>query len=76
MEKLHIDELDGQLRTREGFLASDCGGEWCRLVPAEEVERAYKEGYADFGTKTIEEDKVCAECWPESRARRVMEGEI
>ena len=26
---------------------SECGGEWCRLVPAEEVERAWDEGFTD-----------------------------
>lgn len=42
----------------------ELGGEWCRLVPADEIEKAWNE---------------CARCdgisWYYSRARRVMEGE-
>ena len=49
-----------------------CGGEWCRLVPAEEVEKSYREGFQDrnaFGNKAFED-----ESFGHSRAKRVAEG--
>ena len=45
----------------------ELGGEWCRLVPSEEIARAYYEGMGDFAS----EDK---DCWLKSRAKRVAEG--
>lgn len=45
-------------------------GEWHRLVPAEEVGKAYREGWA------LEDYIDTEDAWPHSRAKRVMEGEI
>ena len=45
-------------------ICSKWGGLWCRLVPAEEVEKAYKEGH--FATHE--------EGYYNSRARRVAQG--
>jgi len=50
-------------------LVSEIGGLWCRLVPAEEVEKAWWEGYKDGWHKTPD-----GEAWNNSRAKRVMEG--
>ncbi len=47
------------------------GGEWCELVPRDEVvpnweiEKAYEEGLKDFNSNSS---------WTYSRAKRVMEG--
>jgi hypothetical protein len=49
----------------------DVGGEWCELVPRDEVvpkgevEKAYDEGLKDFNSNSS---------WTYSRAKRVMEG--
>lgn len=49
-------------------------GKWCGpLVPAEEVEKAYKEGFQDRNAYTNTEFET--ESWGHSRARRVAEGE-
>lgn len=40
-------------------------GEWCRLVPAEEVEKAWEEGARGL---------LLEDHWIASRAKRVMEG--
>ena len=52
--------------------AAAMGGEWCRLIPAEEVEKSYREGFQDrnaFGNKAFED-----ESFGHSRAKRVAEG--
>ncbi len=43
------------------------GGEWCRLVPAEEVKEAWEESRED-------DDYGRFPKWENSRAKRVMEG--
>lgn len=45
-----------------------CGGEWCRLVPAEEVEKAYREGMKGMNNVAV------GMSYDFSRARRVAEG--
>jgi hypothetical protein len=54
--------------------AIDVGGLWCRLVPAEEVKRAYFEGFG--GTKCFGHGdyRTSDEEWPTSLAKRVAEG--
>jgi hypothetical protein len=48
----------------------DDGWLWCRLVPIEEVETAYREGYEDRTSfRQLE-----SEDWNRSRAKRVAEG--
>jgi hypothetical protein len=45
------------------------GGEWCRLVPAEELSESWREGRSSvFSSKGLEID------WEASRTKRVMEG--
>lgn len=48
------------------------GGEWCRLVPAEEIGQSHSEGWYDY-----ERDKhgTWQAAFDASRAKRVMEGE-
>lgn len=45
-------------------------GLWCKLVPAEEVEKAFREGYTagDIGVRPREQE------WQQSNARKVVEG--
>ena len=43
-------------------------GEWCRLVAAEEVERAWDEGFTD------PHHEIANEAWTDSRAKRVADG--
>lgn len=51
------------------------GGEWCRLVPAEEVEKAYSEGWDDRDYRTGM--KATKSIWYEgSRAKQVAEGKL
>ncbi|MCC6415090.1 MAG: hypothetical protein IT582_04190 [Opitutaceae bacterium] len=50
------------------------GYEWCRLVPAEEVENAYREASSYFnGAKS---DCSSLRAWQDSRAKQVAEGKI
>ena len=52
----------------------DLSGLWCGpLVPAEEVEKAYKEGVK---TALNSPPYNGADWWTNSRAKRVMEGEV
>ena len=56
---------------RVGFL-EDFGGEWCRLVPAEEIEKAWdesRESHITHGGWFAFDFE-----WKDSRAKRVMEG--
>lgn len=63
----------------EGYLdsatlewANLIGGEWCHLVPAEEVENAYREASSYFnGAKS---DCSSQRAWQDSRAKQVAEG--
>ncbi len=49
------------------------GGEWCGpLVPVEEVERAYREGWRDC----LFTNAMLDESFATSRARKVVEGEL
>lgn len=59
-------ETDGGRETLNEFVEvqRENNLEWCRLVPAEEIEKAWREGAAI--------SDVFA--WPESRAKCVMEG--
>ena len=55
-------------------LASSLCGEWCGpLVPVEEVRRAYYEGHIHAISSDPEADPQELS-WPNSRARRVVEG--
>ena len=45
------------------------GGQWLRLVPAEEVMEAYSEGFRDADIFDIAPDG-----WPRSRAKQIAEG--
>lgn len=51
------------------FDVKDKGGEWCRLVPAEEVARAFYEGMEAYAS----EEK---DLWNSSRAKQVAEGKL
>jgi len=55
---------------------TDCIGEWSpRLVPVEEVEKAFVEGHlSDYLKPNSSARDAAIECWEESRARRVVEG--
>lgn len=53
----------------EGF---EEGGLWCRLVPAEEVEKAYKEGSSLVNLHPSHINSL----WNHSRAKQVAEGKI
>lgn len=46
--------------------------QWCRLVPAEEVEMAFKEGALSFK----QHEAHIEHHWIHSRAKKVMEGEV
>lgn len=46
-------------------------GEWCRLVPAEEVKKAFEEGFEAADRFDLADD-----CFDLSHAKKVMEGEI
>ncbi len=51
------------------------GGEWCRLVPADEVEKAYREGWAEGYSWNQDGHPDCVNGdFEKSRAKRVMEG--
>ena len=52
-------------------LASEFGGEWCRLVPVEEVEKAWFDGFI-IGAN----NEYAGVGWNSSRAKRVMEGDL
>lgn len=47
---------------------ADLGGYWCRLVPAEELKKAYAEGWAipDYIDPEV--------AWNSSRAKQISEG--
>lgn len=52
---------------------------WCRLVPAEEVEKAYQEGFEDGAMCFCDGaswDKYVDSYFTKSRAKQVMEGEV
>jgi hypothetical protein len=52
------------------------GGEWCGpLVPAEEVCRAYYEGHINAISSDPDMDPQ-EHSWPNSRARKIVEGEL
>lgn len=59
---------DGETFWRDGKYPAT-NGEWCRLVPAEEVERAWDE-CCDFCDQAIGR----AESWRSSRAKLIAEG--
>lgn len=66
-----VDELWASVEGRVDIV-SNFSGEWCRLVPAEEVEKAYREGAHHSLLLQAEIDYE----WNHSRAKRVMEGEL
>lgn len=45
--------------------------EWCRLVPAYEIEKAWEEGFRSGDCAG-----ACVGDWDDSRAKRVMEGDV
>jgi len=62
---LHVEFSNGS----EGH-PERCGGQWCRLVPAEEVRVAFNEGLdLAFSSEQSSEKN-----WEVSRAKKVMEG--
>lgn len=58
-----------------GCTPEERGGEWCRLVPADEVEKAYDEGFNRAEGLTHRHPLDLQDCWENSRAKRVMDGE-
>lgn len=56
-----------------GF-AVELGGLWCRLVPAREVERAFREAVKSYCERPFP-SPTTDYLWRHSRAKRVMEGE-
>ncbi len=71
----------GSMAVRHGGLIialkpSDLEGEWCGpLVPAEEVGRAYYEGHIHAISSDPDMDPQ-EHSWPNSRARKIVEGEL
>jgi len=61
-------DKEGKIWRHELWLA--WGGEWCRLVPSEEVEAAYTDGWLEAVKLPMGYD----EAWNNSRAKRVAEG--
>lgn len=66
-----------------GCAPNERGGEWCRLVPAEEIEKAWSEARETKSEETtaIGDDTqswavLSKVTWDESRAKRVMEGDV
>jgi len=57
-----VDEVWACIETRAD-ITSNFGGEWCRLVPSEEVEKAWDECVGFDSPR-----------WKTSRAKRVAEG--
>lgn len=56
--------------------AKSLGGEWCGpLVPVEEVRRAYYEGHIHAISSDPDMDPQ-EHSWPNSHARKVVEGEL
>ena len=53
-------------------LTKNTGGEWCALVPLEEVEKAYREGWRDC----LFSDTIIDGNYATSRARKIVEGEV
>lgn len=53
--------------------AGGIGGQWCGpLVPVEEVEKAYREGWRDC----LFSDTIIDGNYATSRARKIVEGEV
>lgn len=68
-----IDEPTARYLSQE-IIDAVCSfyGYWCRLVPAEEVEKAYREGAHHSMLLQAEIDYE----WNHSRARQVAEGKL
>jgi hypothetical protein len=49
-------------------------GTFCRLVPAEEVEKAFSEGYDDAYFNPADQKHIRDGHWEESHAKKVCEG--
>lgn len=58
-----------------GHVPEKFGGLWCRLVPAEEVERAFREAVESYYDSAYP-SPTADDLWKTSRAKRVMEGEV
>ena len=77
--KLHERDLpipcwvttDGESFWRDGKYPAT-NGYWCRLVPAEEMEKAYKEGSSLVNLHPSHINSI----WNYSRAKQVAEGKI
>ena len=65
-EVYHIENQD------DCAYAERRNGLWCRLVPVEEVKKAYLECFANRIWSDIEDENDTV--WDRSRAKRVMEG--
>lgn len=64
-----LDTYKGSLSDAvTGAMPEAIGGEWCRLVPAEELKKAYAEGWAipDYIDPEV--------AWNSSRAKQISEG--
>lgn len=59
----------------ECYQVTAWGGLWCRLVPAEEVERTYREAVESYYDSPYP-SPTADDLWQTSRAKRVMEGEV
>lgn len=68
-------ERDGLLIDDGSFESpSKAGGEWCGpLVPAEEVEKAWREGFHD---RTYAEEQYADRMFLKSSAKQVVEGKL
>lgn len=60
-------------RTMTPIPVSDVPGEWCLLVPHDEIKKTWKEAKASTHASHIDAASPDTE-WLNSRARRVMEG--
>ena len=58
----------GAVKLQECYLNK---GEWCRLVPAEEIDLAYEEGWDQRNSYSFVDENTA---WNNSRAKRVMDG--
>jgi len=62
--------VDFPHKTRFNCNVERIGGEWCRLVPSEEVENSFAEGWLEASKLPCRYD----EAWDHSRAKQVAEG--
>lgn len=68
----HKDALVVRIRDGDLFTVQEFGGLWCRLVPVDEVEKAFKEAISEFEKNEYDSLQWW---WERSHARKVVEGE-